>query len=228
MFAALHPECSHDYLERFQFLRTELMLHRTRVAPALDFRTVAVMSTRKGEGKSFTASNLAATLAACSGQAVLLVDGNPEGAELPLGVDVLKAGLTQALAEPDTWEQSIHSVKDSTLCVMPRGRAPGRPMDFTQLPALLAHMRQQFEWVVLDGASFASSPDAEWLSAVVDGTLLVTQGGTVKFDAFQNSLVKVPEGRLVGVVFNERTQPSPSFRVRLRFSGKWLPTITRA
>jgi|WetSurMetagenome_2_1015567.scaffolds.fasta_scaffold268936_2 Mrp family chromosome partitioning ATPase len=63
MFAALHPECNQDYLERFQQLRTQLMLHRSRVAPAVDFHAVAVMSTRKGEGKSFTATNLASILA---------------------------------------------------------------------------------------------------------------------------------------------------------------------
>jgi Mrp family chromosome partitioning ATPase len=221
MFATLHPECSQAYLERFQLLRTQLMLHRARVAPAVDFRTVAVMSTRRGEGKSFTASNLAALLASASGQNVLLIDGNPEGTELPLGVDVLKGGLTQSLAEPESWPRTVYSVKDSTLSVMPRGRASGRAMNFAQLPRLFGQLRRHFEWVVLDGTSFATSPDAEWLSSVADGTLLVTQGGTVKFDALQDSLVKVPEDRMVGVVFNQRPKPDTSFRVRLRFSGKW-------
>jgi Mrp family chromosome partitioning ATPase len=221
LFAALHPECSQEYVERFQLLRTQLMLHRTRSLPSLDFRTLAVMSTHRGEGKSFTATNLAATLATNTRQGVLLIDGNPEGAELPLGVDVLKGGLTHALAEPDKWMQSIYSVKNSMLYVMPRGRVTGRSIDFSQLQRLLSLMRRQFEWVIFDGASFATSPDAEWFSSVTDGTVLVTQGGTVGFGDFQESLMKVPEGRMVGVVFNQRKPASPAFGLRLRFSGRW-------
>jgi Mrp family chromosome partitioning ATPase len=221
MFATLHPECAQDYLERFQQLRTQLLLHRSRLGS--NFRSIAVMSTRRGEGKSFTATNLASVLAAGSTQGVLLIDGNPEGAELPLGVDVLKGGLTQALLEPEKWAQAIHSVKDSTLSVMPRGRAISRSLDFTNLPRLLAQLRRHFEWVVLDGTSFATAPDAEWLSSVADGTLLVTQGGTVNFDAFQDTVQRIPQERMVGVVFNERPQPKESFKLRLKFSGKWKP-----
>lgn len=151
----------------------------------------------------------------------MLIDANPEGAELPLGVDVLKAGLTQALAEPEKWAQSIHSVKDSTLSVMPRGRAISRSLDFTNLPRLLQYLRRHFEWIVLDGTSFATAPDAEWLSSVADGTLVVTQGGSVNFDAFQDTLLRIPQDRMVGVVFNQRQPPKESFKVRLRFSGKW-------
>ncbi|MEO5923966.1 MAG: hypothetical protein ABIR70_09080 [Bryobacteraceae bacterium] len=226
MFAALHPECAQDYLDRFQQLRTQLMLHRSRVTQ--EFRTVAVMSTRRGEGKSFTATNLAATLAAGSAQGVLLIDGNPEGAELPLGVDVLKGGLTQALAEPEKWARSIHSVMESSLSVMPRGRTSARSIDFTNLPRLFAQLRRKFEWIVLDGASFATSPDAEWLSSVADGTLVVTQGGTIGFDAFQDTLLRIPEERRVGVVFNTRPQPKESFKLRLRFTGKWKRAGERA
>jgi Mrp family chromosome partitioning ATPase len=107
---------------------------------------------------------------------------------------------------------------------MPRGRVTGRVIDFSPLQSLLSQIRRQFEWVVLDGASFSTSPDAEWLASVTDGTVLVTQGGTVGFSDFQDSLLKVPEGHLVGVVFNQRAQPKQSFGLRLRFSGKWNPS----
>jgi Mrp family chromosome partitioning ATPase len=228
MFAALHPECNQDYFERFQLLRSQLMLHHARRMPAVDVRTVAVMSTRRGEGKSFTATNLASVLAASSTQGVLLIDGNSEGPELPLGVDVLKGGLSQALAEPEKWAQSIHSVKESTLCVMPRGRAISRSLDFANLPRLFTALRRQFEWIILDGTSFATAPDAEWLASVADATILVTQGGSVNFDAFQETLMRIPPDNMVGVVFNQRPKPRESFRMRLKFSGKWKPFSPKA
>jgi protein-tyrosine kinase len=228
LFAALYPECSQEYVGRFQQLRSQMLLHRTRMASQLDVRTVAVMSTHRGEGKSFTATNLASMLASCSGQRILLVDASPQGLELPTGIDSAEAGLCQALADPQNWEQSVRTVTNSTLSIMPRGKAPERSpirsairsMDFAPLPELLAQLRSHFEWVVLDGMAFSDSPDAEWLSSVTDGTIFVSQVGTSKFDALQDALRRIPEDRMVGVVFNERPRKRRSFRLRLRFSGK--------
>jgi Mrp family chromosome partitioning ATPase len=182
------------------------------------------MSTHRGEGKSFTATNLASMLASCSGQRILLVDASPQGLELPTGIDTSEPGLCQALAEPQNWERSVRNVTNSTLSIMPRGKAsersPARSMDFAPLPGLLAQLREHFEWVVLDGMAFSDSPDAEWLSSVTDGTIFVTQVGTSKFDVLQDALRRIPEDRMVGVVFNERPPQRRRFRLRLRFPGK--------
>jgi Mrp family chromosome partitioning ATPase len=221
LFALLHPECAHPYVEQFHQLRTQMLLHRTRLEALTDLRAITVMSTQRGEGKSFTATNLAAMMAAGSGERVLLVDANPEGPELPTGINGLSAGLSQALAEPSQWAQSVYTVKDSRLSLMPRGRVPGRSIDFAPLPRLLTQLRRHFEWIILDGTSFATSPDAEWLSSAADGTLLVAQGGTAKFDATTESLVRIPADRMLGVVFNNRPPQRGAFKVRIRFTGKW-------
>jgi Mrp family chromosome partitioning ATPase len=75
---------------------------------------------------------------------------------------------------------------------------------FTPLPHLLEILRWQFEWIIVDGAAFASSPDARWLPAVTDGTLLVVRESASSFGAVQESLASIPPERLVGVVFNQR------------------------
>jgi Mrp family chromosome partitioning ATPase len=221
LFAALHKDFAKDYVERFQLLRTQLMLLRARMKSEVDVRMIAVMSTHDGEGKSFTATNLAAVLAKFSNQRVLLMEANQGGGNLPLGLDDSAVGLRQALEKPEAWQQSVYPVKGSSLSVMPRGPECETSIDFEPLPRLLVQLREHFEWVVLDGASFSSSPDAEWISSVADGTLLVTQRGSAKFDALQDSLGRIPAERMAGVVFNERPLPKRARRLRIRFSGSW-------
>jgi Mrp family chromosome partitioning ATPase len=204
-FKVLDPSCSSEYLEQFRFLRTRLMLHRARFEQGQDFQVVCVMSANKGEGKTFTASNLAAMLAVTSGERVLFIDSDPESAPLPIGMPIVeKAGLSYALSKPGDWARTAQRVKGTSLYVMTRDTSTlSRNLDFGPLPRLLDLLRQQFEWIVVDGAAFASCPDARWLTAVSDGTLLVVRESASSFSAVKESIASVPPDRFVGVVFNQ-------------------------
>jgi Mrp family chromosome partitioning ATPase len=192
------------------------MLHRTRFEQGQDFRVVCVMSTQRGEGKSFTASNLATVLAVAGDQRVLLIDADPDGRPLPIGIPLPEnAGLDSALAAPFDWARTIHLVKGTPLYVMARGSKPAGSTDFEPLPRLLEVVRQHFEWIIVDGAAFASCPDARWLTAVADGTLLVVQKNASSFGAVQESLASIPPERMVGVVFNQRKSKPKSLAARL-------------
>jgi Mrp family chromosome partitioning ATPase len=203
-FSLLNPACSNEYREQFRLLRTQLMLHRTRFERENDFRTVCVMSTQKGEGKSFTSSNLAAVLAVAGGQRVLLIDSDTGSLPLPIGVPLSEgAGLPYALSAPEDWTRTVYHVKGTPLYVLPRGTAnPSHSLDLEPLARLLGVLRHQFEWIIVDGAAFASCPEAPWLTAVTDGTLLVVRESAASFGAVQESLASIPPERLVGVVFN--------------------------
>ncbi len=120
-FSLLDPYCSREYREQFRLLRTQLMLHRSRFPQERDFQIVCVMSTHKGEGKSFTASNLAAVLAA-NGEKVLLIDADPRSKPTSIGLKLSEdAGLPNALATPAEWMKDVHRVKGTSLYVMARG-----------------------------------------------------------------------------------------------------------
>ena len=125
----------------------------------IDFRTVAVMSTVAGEGKTFTAANLAAVLAVSTGHKVLLMDANPLGpgfhAQLGMSPD---PGLVHALASPEDWMKCLRRLPGAPLYVMPRGAQRSNALnnvDFEPLPTLLEVLRSHFEWIILDGTSFS-------------------------------------------------------------------------
>jgi protein-tyrosine kinase len=227
-FSLLDPYCSREYREQFRLLRTQLMLHRSRFPQERDFQIVCVMSTHKGEGKSFTASNLAAVLAA-NGEKVLLIDADPRSKPTPIGLKLSEdAGLPNALATPAEWMKDVHRVKGTSLYVMARGTEKAshelkptlpsrswRELNLARLPDLLEAVRPHFDWIIVDGAAFAVCPDAPWLTSVTDGTLLVISENSSGFCAVQESLASIPPERFVGVVFNKRTRQS-GFKLRLR------------
>lgn len=219
-FLILHPSCDRAYVEQFRVLRTQLLLHRTRVGRDCDFRCVSVMSTLPEEGKTFTAANLAALLAVSTGQRVLLMEADPAGPgfHAQLGMTP-NPGLVHALTAPEEWMRCLRQLPGVPLYVMPRGTQRSNalnPVDFEPLPALLEVLRSHFEWIVIDGTSFSESPDAQWLASLADGNLLVVRQGLPTFSQVQDSLRRIPPERLVGVVMNQRQAKRRRFRFRAR------------
>jgi len=215
-FPVLNPACHPDYLAQFRLLRNQVLAHRDRQHDPSAFASICVMSALPAEGKSFTAANLAATLAGVHDKTVLLIrsglDGKPE-AEL---------GLADALKDQSRWERCVRKVAGAPLYLMPPGsREVGAgSADLTQLPQLLATLQEHFAWIVLDGASFSTSPEAPWLAAVCDGTVMVARRGGATPELLKSTLAHVPSGNMVGIVMNQKEMPKPSgFRVKIRWAG---------
>lgn len=220
-FPVLSADCDRTYVEQFRLLRTQLLLHRSRLDKEMDFRTVAVMSTIAGEGKTFTAANLAAVLAVSTGTKVLLMDANPAGAGFDKQMGVTPdPGLVHALAAPEDWMKCLRRMPGAPLYVMPRGAGRSNALnslDFEPLPVLLEVLRSHFEWIILDGATFSISADAQWLASLADGNLLVVREGAPTFSGLQDSLNRIPPEKLVGVVMNQRRMKT-GLRLRVKYA----------
>ena len=108
---------------------------------------------------------------------------------------------------------------------MPRGATNRQhalsPVNFEKLPALLDTLREHFEWIVLDGVSFASSPDAAWFSEACDGTLFVVGQNAPGFGGLNDALNQIPPDRMVGLVVNQGITPHKrGFRVRIKLGRR--------
>lgn len=211
LFAVFGANCPTSYLEQFQLLRTQLLLLRSQCAAEDDLRCICLTSARSGEGKTFTARNLAATLATASGKKVLLVETGPRERLVPEGV----LGLDAALLTPENWLQSVAEIATSGLSILPGPAAP-QVTDFEPLPALIARVRSHYDWVVIDGPAIHNSAAAEWVVAAADATLLVVRQGETTFDSVGDALTRIPRERLAGVVMNKL----PGARRR-----SWLPRV---
>jgi len=212
-FPVLNPQCTREYLEQFRALRTRLCLEqRNWSLRQHDLRVVAVLSPSAGDGRSFVAANLAASLAVSDAQ-VLLVDVNTAAPSLHNRLDVPSVpGLTEALQGPrglanQAWWTTLRRVPECNLFTMTLGAGGATAIDtvdLQKLPALIEHWRHCFDWVILDGPAFEVTSDAEILSEIADASVLVIRPGKTLFSEAQRSVSRMPAGRVLGIVMNPR------------------------
>ena len=176
-------------------------------------RCVCLTSARKGEGKTFAARNLAATLTVASGKKVLLIETGPREASVPHTV----LGLDAAMADPARWRDCVAELATSGLSIL-AGFRSGQPMDFEPLPTLIAALKPYYDWIVIDAPAIQDAASAEWVVAAADVAMLVVREGQTTFDSLANAIARIPPGRLAGVVMNKLA------RARKK---SWLPRLPK-
>jgi polysaccharide biosynthesis transport protein len=160
--------------EAFRKLRTNLQFRDG----GRGHRVIVVTSALMGEGTSTTACNLAVTLAE-AGNRVLLVDANlrsPRVADY-LGLDPFP-GLVDVLAGRVGWQYARQPWNRGAFDVLAAGPVAH---DYSQLLAsysladLLADMRRNYHFVVVDTPALLPVSDAAAVAARADGVVLVVQ-----------------------------------------------------
>lgn len=137
-----------------------------------------VASTRRGEGRTTVASNLAAYLAQ-GGDRVLLVeaDRRADGAKPGFGLlDILESGkdLESAFVEPKGASYTLLPFGGKTLS---HPSAAGALMSGLNMRATLKLARQWFDIVVIDGPPALETPHARLLAAQADRTVFLIEWG---------------------------------------------------
>lgn len=205
-FSILHPKCKREYLEQFRRLRARLTLARKEwQSGGIPLQVVGILSSSSMDGKSFVTANLAAALALGNEQRVLVIDANPVTQSLTglLGAESGN-GLADAMRGGDL-ELSLRQAGETNLYFMPAngsGTTFHGGIDLRQLPALLERLRSEFQWIILDAPASEESSDAELLGNFADGNLVVVRKGQTSFREMAKIIESVPEGSVVGAVFN--------------------------
>lgn len=163
--------------ELFRLMRTNLQF----VLGSENDKVVLMTSTRSGEGKSFIALNLAATLSLLEGKKVLLVGmdiRNPQLANY-LGINP-PLGLTNYLSTGSVTLDSIivpmPGVKKCDLIVA--GPIPPNPAELLaskKVDELFAELRKGYDYIVVDSAPVGMVSDTFTLDRIADATIYVTR-----------------------------------------------------
>lgn len=210
-----------DVAEAFRILRADLYAARAE-QPC---RTIIVTSPHPGEGKTFVASNLAATCAR-AGERVLLVDGNlrhpcldqlfehSNGHGPPAPLQLVPA-LTQAAPAPSgagtgtavaTVEAppiaGVTASGHDNLSLLLTGPAVADAAP--ALAQLLPRLREHWDVVIVDSAPILPVADTRLLVANADAVLVVARQGQTTQDALIDCLSRVRKAgaAVVGVVLN--------------------------
>jgi capsular exopolysaccharide synthesis family protein len=160
--------------EAIRHIYSSLMLSTSGRPPSV----IMVTSPNPSEGKSTVISNLALSYA-LNNQQVVLIDCDLRKPRLhrPFQID-LQPGLTNYLVGTATLEDILHSTAFPNLTFISAGACPPSPINLLNSDAfkeLMATLRQRFRYVLVDTPPVLGFADARFVSALVDGVLLVTR-----------------------------------------------------
>lgn len=194
--------------EQYRTIRTNIQFSMVDS----QFKTLVVTSSGPGEGKSTTSANLAVVFAN-SGIRVLLVDADlrkPTVAKTfalsnHQGFSTLltdrEAHVTQ-LAQPSGVENL------SILTSGPKPPNPSEMLGSIRMGQVMEQLRESYDLIIFDMPPVVAVTDAQIMSSLVDGTMLVVREGVSDKRAIikAQQLLDMVNANLLGVVYNGATK----------------------
>jgi len=171
---------------------------------------ILVTSSIPGEGKSYTATNLALSIAHERDHTVLLVDCDvtQHGASRMLGISD-RPGLVDIIeSDSFTVGDAILRTDVPELCLI----SAGKQHDFvTELLAskkmseLVAEIGERYDdrIVIFDGPPLLSTPQAQVLTGLVGQVVFVVEAGKTPQSLVEEALSLIPEEQATGLVMNK-------------------------
>ncbi len=179
-------------------------------------RVVAVASPGRGDGKTITALNLAGALAQASDARVVLVEADLRHPAVSryLGLPAtrgLSSYLPDATMTLDSVLQRPASIAFAVITAGPQSSMPYELLKSPRLAALIADLRQRFDYVLVDTPPALPIPDVGILRDLVDGFVLVVRANRTPRETLSDTLGVLGRQRTLGLVFNddERTGAPP-------------------
>lgn len=181
-------------------------------------KVILFTSTTSGEGKSFTAVNLASSLA-FMGKKVIIVglDIRKPGLNKVFHISRHGNGISQFLADPEHTDlRSLCQVStiSPNLYVLPGGHIPPNPTELVARQALeeaIERMKQHFDYIILDTAPIGMVTDTQLIARVADLSVYVCRSGYTSKSEFklinelkQNGKLPHPCVLLNGIDMNKR------------------------
>lgn len=196
------------FWESYFSVRTALQFSTSEGLP----RSLLVVSTRPGEGKTTTSIALAYSLARL-GSRTLLIDGDLRKPSLHqvLGLSS-EAGLSNVLTGSKTLEEVIQDGAIDNLSVVTCGPLPPTPPELLaseRLKTFCAMAEKAFDVVIFDGPPVLGFADAPLIGSVTAGAIMVVEAGRTGRGQIVNTLNRLGMARakVLGVVltkFNAR------------------------
>lgn len=188
--------------EEFRTLRTRLN-HLQSLQP---IHSVVVTSPSPAEGKSLAAVNLALVQSHLAGNNTLLCDFD---FRRPIVHNLFQLertpGITDFLLGKARLEEVIKKIAGTNLYVMPAGEAVINPLELLNLrevKQMIDALPKIFNWVVLDSPPLLFAADANLLSTMSDGAILVVRIGLTTVDSVTRAMQSLCQNNVLGIIAN--------------------------
>jgi capsular exopolysaccharide synthesis family protein len=169
--------------------------------------TILVTSSGPSEGKSTTAANLALSMAEVD-KKVLLIDCDLRKPSLHKKFNISNnKGLSNLLIGQFKFDEVAQKYSDN-MCILTSGTVPPNPSEMLaskKMKQFLEEAKKIFDFIILDTPPVVAVTDAQLLSTMVGGVLLVVAAGQAEIGAAEKAkeLLENVKANIVGVVLNK-------------------------
>lgn len=210
LITLLNPNSSIS--EQYRTVRTNLQF---AVAGDQPLRSMAVVSSGPGEGKSTSSANLAVVFAQ-AGRRVLLVDADMRRATLHKTFGLSnEVGLSNLVSGQQSASSVIQPSGVDNLSVMTAGPTPPNPAELLnshRMNVVIEELYQMFDLIVFDLPPVMTVADGLIMASKTDGTVVVIREGVTRKDSIieaKNRLIQA-KARILGVIYNGVEQMNES------------------
>src|SRR6516162_2516165 len=200
-FYQIHHPIS-PFSESMRTLRSSIHMSDVDQPP----RVIQVTSALPGEGKTTIALSLAIS-AAFAGRKVVLVDADLRHPATSRFFKLEKSsGLVDLLTGAGNTDDVLRFYKDLKLTVIPAGSKSLNPPDVLgseRMKALISHLKDTFDYVVVDTPPIGPVVDAVIVANLAEKTILMVEWASTPREVIETSVKQVSaQKRIAGVVFN--------------------------
>ncbi|XBG79092.1 CpsD/CapB family tyrosine-protein kinase [Enterococcus cecorum] len=210
LITLLNPNSSIS--EQYRTVRTNLQF---AVAGDQPLRSMAVVSSGPGEGKSTSSANLAVVFAQ-AGRRVLLVDADMRKATVHKTFGLSnEVGLSNLVSGKQSASSVIQPSGVDNLSVMTVGPTPPNPAELLnshRMNVVIEELYQMFDLIVFDLPPVMTVADGLIMASKTDGTVVVIREGVTRKDSIieaKNRLIQA-KARILGVIYNGVEQMNES------------------
>lgn len=188
-------------IEQSRVIRTRMVqLMKTR-----KLRSIMITSAMPSEGKSLTSCNLAFSMSQLQGKKVLLLDADLRKPTVSENLQIkVKKGLNTFLAGRATLDEVCLDPSPSITVLPTLPEIDSNSAELLHGDRMIGLMKwavENYDYVIVDSPPLFPIADAQALSPLVDGAVLVVRADRTPYDLVTQA-ANVLEGKLVGTLLN--------------------------
>ena len=176
-----------------------------------DGNLILVTSSVPGEGKSFTALNLALAIAQERDHTVLLIDADvtKQGVSRMLGIERRRPDLTDLLTSEDlSVAKAMLRTDVPGLVLLPAGKPHEYITEMVasqRMSRLVNELANRYSdrVIIFDGPPLLSTPEAPILASLVGQVVFVIEAGKTPHAIVDDALGMLPKEKAIGLVLNK-------------------------
>ncbi|KKI93270.1 capsular biosynthesis protein [Bacillus sp. SA1-12] len=191
--------------EQFRTIRTNIQFSSVDE----ELQTMIVTSSGPAEGKSTTTANLAVVFAQ-QGKRVLLVDADLRKPTVHYTFRLENhIGLSNVLTRQSSLQEAVQITSQEKLWILSSGPIPPNPSELLGskgMQAMIEQAKDEYDVIIFDSPPVLAVTDAQILSNLTDGVVLVVSSGKTEIDAAKKAkeLLDNAKAKILGVVLNNK------------------------